>query len=74
MNARTLQATRTQQPLNPIGVDSALLSVFISLLMLGLVMVFSSTIAMGDQDLQTNTSYFWRQLLHLAIGVGITLV
>jgi cell division protein FtsW len=49
-----------------------LLGVFISLLMLGLVMVFSSTIAMGSQDLNTNTSHFWRQLVHMILGVGLT--
>ncbi|MCL4140630.1 UNVERIFIED_CONTAM: hypothetical protein GTU68_000477 [Idotea baltica] len=59
---------------NSVGVDSTLLGVFIGLLALGLVMVFSSTIAMGEQDLQTNTSHFWRQLIHVLLGVGITFV
>jgi len=69
-----MQATRNQTPSNSIGVDSMLLGVFISLLMIGLVMVFSSTIAMGDQDLQTNTSHLWRHLIHMVVGVSITLV
>ncbi len=69
-----LHATRNPVSQNSIGVDPMLLGVFISLLLLGLVMVFSSTIAMGDQDLQTNTSHFWRHLLHVILGVGITLV
>jgi len=73
MSSVALQATRMQANTNSIGVDSVLLGVFISLLTLGLVMVFSSTIAMGNEDLQTNTSSFWRQVLHIALGVGITI-
>ncbi|MGK0375291.1 MAG: cell division protein FtsW [Arenicella sp.] len=72
MTGASLQATRAQPNMNSAGVDSILLGVFISLLMLGLVMVFSSTIAMGSQDLNTNTSYLWRQLVHMVIGVGLT--
>lgn len=72
MSSSALQATRFQVNGNSIGVDSTLLSVFIGLLVLGLVMVFSSTIAMGDQDLQTNTAHFWRQLIHIVVGIGIT--
>lgn len=74
MSAVSLQATRMQAPANSIGVDSVLLGVFISLLMLGLVMVFSSTISMGDSDLHTNTSHFWRQLVFIIVGVVITVV
>ena len=74
MNAATLQATRMQPQANSIGVDSILLGVFIGLLMLGLVMVFSSTIAMGDQHLTSNTSHLWRHMLHMVVGVGITLL
>lgn len=73
LSATRMQATRVQAHANSIGVDSVLLGVFISLLALGLVMVFSSTIAMGDQNLQTNTSHFWRQTLHIVFGVLITL-
>lgn len=74
MSAVALQATRLQPQANSIGVDSLLLGVFISLLMLGLVMVFSSSIAMGDQNLLTNTSHFWRHSVHLLVGVSITAV
>lgn len=70
----SVHATRTPSTTNGIGVDSMLLGVFISLLLLGLVMVFSSTIAMGDQDLQTNTSHFWRHLIHMIAGIIITVV
>jgi cell division protein FtsW len=27
---------------------------------------------MGSQDLNTNTSHFWRQLVHMILGVGLT--
>lgn len=74
MSSAALQATRIQPQDNAIGVDSMLLGVFICLLMLGLVMVFSSTIAMGGQDLETNTAHFWRQLVHMCVGLGLTLI
>ena len=74
MTGASLQATRFTPQDNSAGVDSVLLGVFISLLMLGLVMVFSSTIAMGDKDLSTNTAHFWRQLLHVIAGVGLTVM
>ncbi|RBP49865.1 putative lipid II flippase FtsW [Arenicella xantha] len=72
MSNTALQATRFAPQDNSAGVDSVLLGSFISLLMLGLIMVFSSTIAMGDQDLSTNTAHFWRQLVHVVIGVSLT--
>ena len=67
-----LHATRTDTERLAIGIDPILLGVFISLLLLGLVMVFSATIAMGDQSLQTNTSHFWRHLIHVIAGVTLT--
>ena len=70
----SVHATRSQSMSNSAGVDTVLLGVFIALLMLGLVMVFSSTIAMGSQDLNTNTSHFWRQLVHMILGVSLTVV
>ncbi|GHA05864.1 putative lipid II flippase FtsW [Arenicella chitinivorans] len=74
MSGSALQATRFTPQDNSVGVDSVLLGVFISLLMLGLIMVFSSTIAMGDQNLNTNTAHFWRQLIHVIVGVGLTVL
>lgn len=73
MSSVALQATRFQSNNNSIGVDSILLGVFVSLMTLGLVMVFSSTIAMGDINLSTNTSHLWRHLIHIVLGVGVTL-
>lgn len=74
MTSVALQATRRQAETNSIGVDSVLLGIFISLLALGLIMVFSSSVAMGEQDLQINTHHFWRQLLHICAGLGLTLL
>lgn len=74
MSEVALQATRVSSHNNSAGVDSLLLGAFITLLMLGLVMVFSSTIAMGSQDLTTNTSHFWRQSIHMLLGVSLTLI
>jgi len=74
MSSVALQATRFRSNNNSIGVDSILLGVFVSLMTLGLVMVFSSTIAMGDTNLTTNTSHLWRHLLHISLGLGVTLI
>lgn len=75
MSSVALQATRNAHSnANPAGVDSTLLGVFIALLMLGLVMVFSSTIAMGDQELSTHTAKFWKQLVHMLVGVSLTVL
>ena len=73
MTSASLQATRMAPTENAVGVDSMLLGVFVALLMLGLVMVFSTTIALGNQSLETNTSHFWRQLVHMILGVGLTI-
>jgi len=73
MTSASLQATRMSPVENSVGVDSMLLGVFVALMMLGLVMVFSSTIAMGNQSLETNTFHLWRQLIHMALGIGLTI-
>jgi len=74
MSSASLQATRMNPSENAIGVDSMLLGVFVALMMVGLVMVFSSTIAMGNQNLETNTAHLWRQLIHMVLGVGLVVV
>jgi len=73
MTTASLQATRMSPSENAAGVDSMLLGVFVALMMVGLVMVFSTTIVMGNQSLETNTSYFWKQLIHMVLGVGLTI-
>ncbi len=74
MASSTIQATRTSSQQMVGGVDTALLGAFVTLLLLGLIMVFSSSIAMGGQELDTNTSKFWRQTVHVGVGVLITVV
>ena len=74
MNKVSMQATRVVQSEHSMGVDAVLLSVFIGLLTLGLIMVFSSTIAMGSQDLTVNTSHFWRQTVHIILGLVLALI
>lgn len=74
MASSTIQATRNNSQQVVGGVDTALLGAFVTLLLLGLIMVFSSTIAMGGQELDTNTSKFWKQAIHVGVGVFITLV
>lgn len=74
MTASTLQARRSIAQHNPIGVDNVLLGVFITLLLIGLIMVFSATIASGDKSLGINTAHLWRQLIHISLGVCITVV
>ena len=72
MSTVALQATKNvPQNTNAAGVDSTLLGVFITLMLLGLVMVFSSTIAMGDQELSTHTAKFWKQLVHMGLGLSL---
>lgn len=72
MSGAAIQATRQAPASNPIGVDSALLGVFISLITFGLVMVFSSTIAMNSEGLTTNTDHLFRQTIHILLGIGLT--
>ena len=71
--SNSLQATRMNTFENSVGVDTTLLGVFVALMMLGLVMVFSSTIAMGSQSLETNTAHLWRQSIHMLLGVSLTI-
>lgn len=70
----SLHATRSGGSTHYVGVDSILLGVFISLLLLGLVMVFSSTVALGEQKLAVNTDHLWRQIQHMGLGVAIALI
>ena len=74
MTSSAMQATRVAQSEHGFGVDGVLVGVFATLLMLGLIMVFSSTIAMGNQDLSVNTSYFWRQSVHIVLGLFLAFV
>ena len=74
MSTRAMQATRLDTRQSTAGVDPMLLGAFLSLLALGLVMVFSTTIAMGEQDLAVNTSHLWRNIIHIAVGLTLLIV
>lgn len=52
-----------------LGVDMRLLGLLAVLLMFGLLMVYSSTIANSDKSLQPETGLFFRQLLHVCTGL-----
>ncbi len=75
MSSVAIQATRKSvHNDNLAGVDATLLGVFVTLMLLGLVMVFSSTIAMGDQELSTHTAKLWKQLIHMVLGLSLTVI
>ena len=52
-----------------LGVDMRLLGLLAVLLMFGLLMVYSSTIANSDKSLQPETGLFFRQLSHVCTGL-----
>ncbi len=66
----TLQARPKLTETNPFGVDSILLATMVTLLLLGLTMVFSSTIALQDQSLQTNFSHLTQQSVFMLMGIS----
>lgn len=51
------------------GVDSMLLFISMSIVLLGLLMVFSSTIGMQGKNLTTNFAHFNKQLIFVSAGV-----
>ena len=74
MRVSVMQATRVTRSEHSLNVDGVLVGVFATLLTLGLIMVFSSTIAMGDQDLTVNAAHFWRQSIHIGLGLLLAFV
>jgi cell division protein FtsW len=59
------------------GVDQALVWVVVALLMWGMVMVYSASIAMPDNPRLvrlTHTHYLWRHVLSLSLGAVVALV
>ena len=58
------------------GYDAWLISVVLLLLVIGLVMVASSSIAIADKQYQQPLYYFWRQVFAVTIGVltGLTIM
>ena len=68
MRSVNLQARPKIESDTPMGVDVILLLTFAILLLLGLIMVFSSTIALQDKSLQTNFSHFQKQAVFMFVG------
>lgn len=75
MTSANLQARPRIESDTPMGVDVTLLLTFAILLLLGLTMVFSSTIALEDKSLQTNFSHFQKQAVFMLVGcIGAYLI
>lgn len=68
MTSANLQARPKIADDTPMGVDIVLLLTFAVLLLLGLTMVFSSTIALDNKSLQTNFSHFQKQAAFILVG------
>jgi len=68
MKQANLQARPKISSDTPMGVDATLLLTFAILMLLGLTMVFSSTIALQDKSLQTNFSHFQKQTVFMLVG------
>jgi cell division protein FtsW len=64
IHARPLQSQN-----NTLGIDSTLLFVSMSIILLGLVMVFSATIGMQGKSLTTNFAHFNKQFIFVSAGV-----
>lgn len=68
MTSANLQARPKIADDTPMGVDVILLLTLAVLLLLGLTMVFSSTIALDDESLKTNFSHFQKQAVFILVG------
>jgi len=68
MKSANLQARPKISSDTPMGVDATLLLTFAILMLLGLTMVFSSTIALQDKSLQTNFAHFQKQTVFMLVG------
>lgn len=74
MTLTQMQARPAVVANNPLGFDSILLATLSMLLLIGLTMVFSATIGMSGEVMQTNFSHFYRQLIFTGVGVVLALV
>ena len=70
MSARALQAKRLDSPDMQYRVDPVLFGTVAALLMLGLLMVYSASIGIGNAD-AINHDHLWRQGLHIVIGLAL---
>ena len=73
MSRASVQAKRLDTANGAVRSDPWLLSSFMCLILLGLLMVYSASIGLGDKNI-VNYDAFVRQLLHVGIGLVIMLV
>lgn len=71
MNIRAIPAlhSRISQRHGHFPVDTWLLGVVLSLLMLGLVMVMSASVSIAEKEMHDPFFYFWRQSVYVALGL-----
>ena len=68
IEASRLHARPRTHSTHILGVDASLLFVAMSIVLIGLVMVFSATIGMQGKALTTNFSHFYKQLVFVLAG------
>ncbi len=71
MTSVTSQAVRSTEAVPEIGIDPWLGGVLVALLSLGLVMVYSATIAGGKQMLDTSFQHLLRHATHILFGLVV---
>jgi len=57
-----------------LGIDASLLFVSLSIILIGLVMVFSATIGMQGRSLTTNFAHFYKQSIFVAAGIFLAFI
>lgn len=62
---------RQDYQVSSVAYDESLLLSWLVLLLLGLIMVASASVHLGQTEAGEPSSYFWRQAIH--VGVGVTL-
>lgn len=72
--ASRLHARPKMESTHILGIDASLLFVAMSIVLIGLVMVFSATIGMQGKSLTTNFSHFNKQLVFVVAGCICALV
>jgi len=65
---------RNDKPVVLEGLDSTLIVLVVALIMIGLIMVASSSISVADSKASTPFYYFYRQLMAVAIGLTAAIV
>ena len=66
--------TRNDKPVMLEGLDSTVIILVVALLMIGLIMVASSSISIADSKTSTPFYYFYKQLMAVALGLAAAMV